>query len=415
MRECLSRVLFVVVIGLVVQGCKLGLPPDLYEEPPTATQTRHAPTQEPSTSTSAPTPRPPTATPVPATSTSKPTATVTNTVKPTATFTPVPPTATPSPTAPVIDVLPTFTPIPDAGQIRLGDLPIGQPGHYVNPTFGYWVQYPEAWYTRFGNRPLLASFSNLDPGAHNRNSMRAEGCLIDINASVNVYAFTLEELRAQMVRSFSGAKYFDMDGEPALLVPRTVQDNPFESEWVYVKHDDHWYLLTAEYSRSAREVCQPAWENMLMSWRWFTPQLAIYRNTNYGYAIAYPQSWYRFNPNEQGISLSNEDPTGVVVWTDFLNRAVVVTINVHENSERWSLKEWVAAQEWDVDLMTEVPLDATIGIRVQGKGTTDGTQETNAYFQGPLGRIYEVICSYPIDRQWEFRPIINALIFSFSF
>jgi hypothetical protein len=73
----------------------------------------------------------------------------------------------------VVDVEPTMTPAPaNEDQIGVRDLTLGQPGHYVNLTYGYQLQYPPAWYTGFGNRPLLVSFSNLDPGSHNRLSMR---------------------------------------------------------------------------------------------------------------------------------------------------------------------------------------------------------------------------------------------------
>jgi hypothetical protein len=39
----------------------------------------------------------------------------------------------------------------------------------------------------------------------------------------------------------------------------------------------------------------------------------------------------------------------------------------------------------------------------------------SGYFQGPLGKIYVVTCLYPADRQMEFRPIANAIIYSFEF
>ena len=84
----------------------------------------------------------------------------------------------------------------------MGELPLGEPGHYVNVTFGYWLRYLPDWYTGFGNRPLLVNLSNFDPGTHNRNSMRAEVCLIEISAATNSYCFTLEGLMAQMPRSF---------------------------------------------------------------------------------------------------------------------------------------------------------------------------------------------------------------------
>ena len=39
----------------------------------------------------------------------------------------------------------------------------------------------------------------------------------------------------------------------------------------------------------------------------------------------------------------------------------------------------------------------------------------SGYFQGPLGKIYVVTCLYPTERQKEFRPIANAIIYSFEF
>ena len=91
-------------------------------------------------------------------------------------------------------VEPTLTPRPGDEEISVALLPLGEPGQYVNVSFGYWLQYPVGWYTRFGNRPLLVSFSNLDPGTHNRLSMREQGCLIEVNASANIYGFTFETL-----------------------------------------------------------------------------------------------------------------------------------------------------------------------------------------------------------------------------
>jgi hypothetical protein len=370
--------------------------------------------------TSTPPPAPtavPTATPrAIATLQASPTAVPTATSEPTATPTPEPPTASPSPTALVIQVEPTLTPRPgDDERISVRDLPLGQPGKTVNVTFGYQLQYPSTWYTGFGNRPLLISFSNLDPGAHNRDSMRTEGCLIQVNASPNIYGFTLLELRAQMPRGFPNAEYFDLDGESALLVRRSIEESPFESEWVYVEHADHLFLVTLEYAKDAGEVCLPAWRNMLDTWRWFEPEFAVYRNTNYGYAISYPRPWYRFNPREQGISISSQDPTGLTDLAGFLKGAMLVETDVFENSDDLPLKEWLAEQDWEVDLTNDIPLNGLIGVRVLREGPSAEIQEMSGYFQGPLGKIYGVTCRYPADRQWEFRPLANAIIYSFSF
>jgi hypothetical protein len=56
-----------------------------------------------------------------------------------------------------------------------------------------------------------------------------------------------------------------------------------------------------------------------------------------------------------------------------------------------------------------------VGVRVLREGPSPEIQEMTGYFQGPLGGIYVVTCRYPADREWEFRPIANAIIYSFSF
>ena len=312
-------------------------------------------------------------------------------------------------------VLPTFTPPADDERVKVEDLPLGEPGDYINATFGYWVQYPETWYTGFGNRPLLVSFSNLEPGMHNRDSLRAEGCLFEVNATVDIYALTIEGLRGQLARSFEGAKYSDLGGEIALRVPRTSEQNPFESEWVYVEHHDHWFLITGDYSKNAVEACRPAWEDFLASWKWFDSQMATYRNPAYGYAISYPLDWHRFNPTESGIWISDQDPTDLTSWADFVNGAMVIRTDVFENPTRLPLKEWIASQGWDIELTTEIPLGSITGIRVRKDGVTTKTEELTGYFQGPLGRIYAIYTSYPLEKKWEYQPIANAVIYSFSF
>jgi hypothetical protein len=79
------------------------------------------------------------------------------------------------------------------------------------------------------------------------------------------------------------------------------------------------------------------------------------------------------------------------------------------------LKEWLAAQDWEIDLTNDIPLDGLIGVRVLREGPSPEIQEMSGYFQGPLGGINVVTCRYPADRQWEFRPIANAISYSFSF
>jgi hypothetical protein len=348
--------------------------------------------------------------------TGSPTPSPTDTAEPTATSTPtpVPPTATPSPTPLVVRVEPTLTPLPGDERARMGELPLGEPGHYVNVTYGYSVQHPPDWYTGFGNRPLLVSFSDLDPGSHNRSGMRAEGCLIEINAATNIYGFTFEGLIGQMPRSFPDAERFELDGQPALRVRRGSAENPFDSEEVYVEHDQRLFVITFDYAREAGDVCRPVWENVLAGWQWFTPQLAAYRNTDFGYAVSHPRSWYRFNPEARGISISSLDPSQATDLQELVDGAMLVQTTVLDNPDGVPLKEWLAAQEWQSGLTNDIPLDGIIGVRVLREGPAPDIQEMSGYFQGRLGKIYVVTCLFPVDRQKEFRPIANAIIYSFE-
>ena len=349
---------------------------------------------------------------------SKASPTVVVTAFPEATPTPEPLAVTPSlAVTPVVEIEPTATPSPEnEGQVSVRDLAIGQPGHYVNVTFGYQLRYPPNWYTGFGNRPLLVSLSNLDPGAHNRLSMRAEGCLIEVRTSTNVYGLTLGDVRGQLPRTFRDAEELDLGGAPALRVRRSSEESPFESEVVYVDHADRSFVLSFEYARGAAEVCRPAWENVLHTWQWFEPEFAVYRNPSYGYAISHPRRWHRFNPRERGISISSQDPAELTDLTAFLMQGtMLIQTDVFDNPEMLPLKEWLAAQDWPVDLTNDIPIQGLIGVRVLREGPTPEIQEMSGYFQGPLGKVYEVICLYPAGRQWEFRPIANAILYSFSF
>jgi hypothetical protein len=341
--------------------------------------------------------------------------TLTPTDEPTATPTVEPSTVTPLPTPLIVRVEPTFTPRPGEDRTRVGALPIGEPGHYINVTFGYWLQYPADWYTGFGNRPLLVSLSNLDPGSHNRVSMRTEGCLIEVNAASNVYGFTFDELMTQLPRSFADAERFELGGEPALRVRSSSGENPFDSEDVHVQHDERLFLLTFEYAREAADVCRPAWENMLQSWQWFEPEFAVYRNASYGYAITYPRSWHRFNAHERGISISSRDPSGITHLTALLADTMLIQTDVIENSKYLPLEEWLAAQNWDLDLTDDIPLDDVLGVRIVRQGPDPLIREASGYFQGPLGDIYVVTCLYPADQEDVFRPIANAAIYSLEF
>ena len=369
------------------------------------------------TSTLTPTPVP-TLSPEPLdTEMPSPTVAPTDTVEPTAmpTVTPVPPTATATPTPLVVRVEPTFTPRPGDERARADELPLGLPGHYVNVTFGYWVQYPSEWHTGFGNRPLLVSFSDLDPGTHNRNSMRAEGCLIEINAAANIYGFTFEGLMSQAPRSFPDSEPFELDGQPALRVRRSSGDNPFDSEVVFAEHDHRLFNITFDYAREAGELCRHTWEELLTTWQWFTPQFAVYRNADYGYAVSHPRRWYRFNAEARGISISDLDPSGATDLYQFLGGAMMVETTVLDNPDGLPLRKWLAVQDRQYDLTNDIPLDSIVGLRVLGDGPAPGIQEMSGYFQGPLGKIYVVTCLYPVERQDEFRPIANAIIYSFEF
>jgi hypothetical protein len=339
----------------------------------------------------------------------------TPTNEPTATPTAELPTGTSPPPPFVVRVEPTFTPRPGEDRTSVSALAIGEPGHYVNVTFGYWLQYPPTWYTGFGNRPLLISLSNLDPGSHNRISMRAEGCLIEVNAVTNIYGFTFDSLMAQSPRSFPNAEQFELGGEPALRVRVSSVDNPFDSEDVYVEHDGRLFLLTFEYAREAADVCRLAWENMLHDWQWFEPEFATYRNTTYGYAISYPRRWYRFNAHARGISISSRDPSGNADLEPLLDDAMLIQTDVLENVKGLPLAEWLAAQNWDIDLADDITLDNVLGVRIFRDGPSPQIRETSGFFQGPLGDIYVVTCLYRADQEEEFQPIANAIIYSLEF
>ena len=398
-----------IVIAMVTAACRGAAPPPIptaapavVVETPTArpVATRRARPQAASTPTAVPT-----ATTRAVTAAPPPTATM----EPTFT-----PTATASPRPLVVQIEPTLTPRPGDEEMSVAYLPLGQPGNYVNVTFGYWLQYPTDWHTRFGNRPLLASFSNLDPGTHNRESMRAEGCLIEVTVSPNVYGFTFESLAAQMPRSFPGAQEFLLDGERAWRVRRS-SDSDYESEWVSVQHAERLFTLTVDYAHEASAECLSAWDDMLDTWRWFAPSFAHYRNTIYGYTVSHPREWYRFNAHDAGVSFSSEDPAAVTDWIGFLQHAMVVEINVFDNDRKYALKEWLAAYDLDVQLANDIPLDGLLGVRVITDGPGPGIEALNGYFQGPLGRVYEISCLYPLDARWEYRPIANAIIYSFGF
>jgi hypothetical protein len=197
---------------------------------------------------------------------------------------------------------------------------------------------------------------------------------------------------------------------------QSSKENPFESEVIYVDYADRLFTLAFEYARTAAGICRPAWEDMLASWEWFEPEFAVYRNPTYGYAVSHPRRWYRFNPRDRGTSISSQDPAHLTDLTAFLMQgAMLIQTDVYDNPEMLPLKEWLAAQDWQVDLTNDIPNEGLIGVRVLREGPVPEIQEMSGYFQGPLGKIYEVVCLYPADGQWEFRPIANAVLYSFSF
>jgi hypothetical protein len=351
-----------------------------------------------------------------ATAQASPTSMSTVMPEPTATPTPEEPASTPWPMVDVIEVEPTNTPSPGDARTEVGDLPLGQKEHYVNLTFGYHLRHPAEWYTGFGNRPLLVSFSNLDPGTHNRASMRAEGCLVEIKALTNVFGLTLQEMRPQLTLPFDKVEEFDLGGKPALRVWPEDAGKPFQSEWVYVEHGDRLFLLTFEYGEGTEETCRHGWEKVLNFWEWFEPEFAVYRNPTYGYAISYPNYWHRFNPHERGISIASKDPTGMADVVEFIaQEEMLVTTEVFDNPERLPLKEWLADQYFKFDLTNDIPLEGIIGVRVLREGPTPEIREMSGYYQGAQGRIYVVTCLYPAEKRLIFRSIANAILFSFSF
>jgi hypothetical protein len=157
------------------------------------------------------------------------------------------------------------------------------------------------------------------------------------------------------------------------------------------------------------------WEDLLANWQWFTPQFAVYRNTDYGYAISHPRGWYRFNAEERGVSFSSKDPSHVSDLQELYEEAMLVETTVIDNPDGLPLKQWLIAQEWETNLTSDIPLDDIVGVRVLRQGPDPRFQELSGYFQGPLGKIYAVTCVYPVDRAKEFRPVANAIVYSFEF
>lgn len=404
------------LLVLILGGCRSAPAPE-----PTATPTQIPPTFTPTPEpTPTPLPLPPSPTPVPEAATETP--------EPKATPLPVEvddstaddPQPGPGLVAlsgefpPVGTVQPTATPDPNADLRPIVELGVGEPGRYVNVTYGYQVNYPAEWFTGFGNRPILVSFSNMDPGTTNRESMRTGGCLIEITASTNTYSFNIAGLRAQSPQTYEGAQEVQLGGEPGLLMVRENTGQTFRSELLQVIAQDRLFLITYEYVLEREAECRPVWDQFRASWSWFQPDIILYRNPTYGYNIGHPRRWFRFNVNDQGLFISNVDPAGVATTRELVTQGVVVHTHVFENVDLLPLRDFLLTRIGDLGITNEINLGTIRGVR-SIKAGPEGTQVMIGYYQGPLGRIYAVEIFYPADRQFQFRPIANAIIYSFGF
>ncbi len=312
------------------------------------------------------------------------------------------------------EILPTATLLADSDVVPVRELGVGEIGHYVNVTYGYDLRYPSEWFTGFGTRPVLVSFSNLDPGATNRDGMRANGCLIEITASTNTYSFSLSTLAAQSPQTYEGALETDLDGVPAVLMVQENAGQPFRSEVLQVIAHDHFFLLTFEYSMEQEAECRPVWDEMQASWRWFEPDMVPYRNQIYGYSISHPRRWFEYSSTDQGIFISSIDPSTVTSAEELARAGMVIHTHLYENSELLPLREFLVRNIGNLGLTNDVNLGNLLGVRALKDGPV-GTEMMTGYFQGPLGRIYVIDILYPANRYQEFRPIANAIIYSFDF
>lgn len=400
MRE--ARWLWLAMTLLLVAGCARPLPTPVPQVPYVT------PTSPPVQPTTVPTLAP--------THTALQTVVATKTPAPTVILAPtaVPTVAPDYALPPNYEVQPTATAAKGEMRVDMDTLPIGQPGHYVNVAFGYTFSYPTEWYTRFGNRPLLVSLSNLDPGIYNRDAMRDQGCLMEIDATVNLPGFSLNDIMAQLPRALGNAAPFELGGE---LAVRILLERPgaYTSDWIYVQHDGRLFLVSAEYSATVIPSCREAWEQILASWTWFEPEFAVFANHQEGYAIEAPRDWYRVEDNGPGFWLSQTDPRTAASEHDLALRGMMVMTTVHENAENLILNEWTAGQGWAIEDATDVPLEDIIGVRIIRQSSSPDISRMSAYMLGPMGRIFEVTCFYPTADEWQYRPVANAIIWSFSF
>ena|GEM_PF-1977820 len=304
--------------------------------------------------------------------------------------------------------------IGDDNMMGIAALSIGTPGRYVNVAYGHVATYPESWFTGFGNRPILASFSNLDPGTTNRDIMRETGCLFETNVSPNIYGATLSTMMAQAPQTYENAESTTVGGKEAVRLRFDNPNRPYINETIQIVEDGRQFTLTADMSRNALDTCQPAWSDFLNNWSWFTADFTTYRNTNFGYAYSHPRSWLATVFFDRGEIVSSQEVVGDVSLEDLARTGMVIHTDVLENPELLTLKQWILANVPNAGLTNDIQLDSLVGVRSITEWP-NGTQKMIGYFQGPLGKIYVVSSSYPLDRQREFRPIANAVLYSFSF
>ncbi|MFC2037296.1 hypothetical protein ACFLYD_04905 [Chloroflexota bacterium] len=83
---------------------------------------------------------------------------------------------------------------------------------------------------------------------------------------------------------------------------------------------------------------------------------------------------------------------------------MMVETTVLDNVDGVPLKKWLAAQEWQLDLTNDIPLDGIVGVRVLREEPAPGIQEMSGYYQEPLGKIYVLpVCIRWIGR-WSSGP-----------
>jgi hypothetical protein len=199
---------------------------------------------------------------------------------------------------------------------------------------------------------------------------------------------------------------------------RIRQDNPnapYDRELVQViARGGHIVTISAEMARSAADICQPVWEAMLASWESFTPDFEVYRNHQFGFALSHPQEWAAQERSDGSTLISSQELTTDGDLAQLAQTGMIVHTTVAENPAMLPLKEWLQTNVEPLGLSNDIDQGALRGVRTVADGA-DGVQTMTGFFQGPLGKIYRIDCSYPEARQWEYRPIANAILYSFSF